>query len=1038
MEDAKGELFEAVFQHKELMVFGIDMEGHIVLFNPACEHLSGYRKEEVLGQRFWDVLIPERTKPDVIQVLDDYLGGKKIVSFVNPWVTKEGKERMIAWSTCSTWDQDGRPAIGLGLGVDITERTEAAERLAQSEAYFRLLIENSLDMVTVLESDGTISYIGPSIRRIMGFSDEELLGRNILEFVHPDDISTAREYLQAALMADGAAGSIEVRVRNKNGEWRIQEADSFNLLSDPNIRGLVVNSRDITDRKRVEDELRESRRTLMTLMGNLPGMAYRCRNDPDWSLEFASEGTFELTGYSPHDFMENATVKYAELIVPEDRERVWSEVQASLSQGKPFQLIYRIRSRDRTIKWVWEQGIGVYSPADEVIFLEGFISDISDRIKAEKLLRLQRDLAITLSGSLDLEEVLWASLRGIFELTGLDCGGIYLVDKDTGALDLAYAEGVSPAFREAVQHYDRDSANAALVRQGYPQYLPYEELNTPRTNARLAEGLKAFAMVPVKVEDQVVACINAASHFFNDIPAQSRDAIEILAGQIGQAIMRARLMVEIRDSEARYRLLHDNAGEAIFMYGTDLRVISINRKACERIGYSEEELVGRNIFELGIVRPADLELVRAGHQSLVDEGEPVRGVFELIRKDGQSLLFDIIAAPLLNDKGEVMAIANIALDITERRLANEALKRSEEELRVTFELTGTAMGILGLDGEILEINQEMEKLLGYTGEEVEGKKKYEEFVAEENLESVRRLGSGLFDGEISGPIQFECDLIERNGKRIDAIVNVALLPGMNKGVFSVIDITEKKQYERLLEERAEQLRDFLDVAAHELRHPATLLKGYAMTLAKSGETMDAEIWSESLQAIETGVDRLVNVVEELLDVSRIERGHFDIVKEQVEIEPLLEGAAAEMRDRGHKGQIRIELKAHMKPAWVDPERFMRLLIILLDNAIRYSPSESPVEIIAENDGQNLIISVLDRGIGIPDEDRNRVFDRFYQVEDALQHGGPGLGLGLYIASRIARAHGGRLSYEPREGGGSAFSFSIPNINGALANHSSLL
>ncbi len=139
-------------------------------------------------------------------------------------------------------------------------------------------------------------------------------------------------------------------------------------------------------RRRTEEALLESQRTLATLMSNLPGMAYRCQNNRDWTMEFVSDGCLGLTGYRAEELVWNAKTSYAVLIHPLDRDYVWNEVQEALRDGRPYRLIYRINTRSGT-KWVWEQGRGIFNSEKEVVALEGFINDITERKLAEESLK---------------------------------------------------------------------------------------------------------------------------------------------------------------------------------------------------------------------------------------------------------------------------------------------------------------------------------------------------------------------------------------------------------------------------------------------------------------------------------------------------------------------------------------------------------------------------------------------------------------------------------------------------------------------------
>lgn len=159
----------------------------------------------------------------------------------------------------------------------------------------------------------------------------------------------------------------------------------------------ALHQRDVArEKERILVALRESRRMLSTLMSNLPGMAYRCKNDPDWTMEFVSEGCFELTGYNPADLIGNIKISYAKLIHPDDRQHVWDAVQLALQAQKSFTIIYRIISAMGVEVWVWEQGRGVFSQTGELLALEGFIRDITHRKRSEEQMAvLTRDLIQT-------------------------------------------------------------------------------------------------------------------------------------------------------------------------------------------------------------------------------------------------------------------------------------------------------------------------------------------------------------------------------------------------------------------------------------------------------------------------------------------------------------------------------------------------------------------------------------------------------------------------------------------------------------------
>ncbi len=271
--------FEAIFEETGLLLVALDQEGRVVLFNAALEKLSGYSSEEAIGRSIWDFAIPEEAREVDIVYLERFRQGELVDTLEQHMLTKDGRKRLVSWRATTAGAGKGQPDIIVAVGMDITERRLAEQTMASSEGFFRMLIENALDLVTVLGSDGRVVYAGPSVERLLGYEQEEIIGRKIMEFIHPDDISAARAALDFAMSRPGVTGDIELRIRHRDGGWRIHEASSFNLLDNPGIQGMVINSRDITERKEAEEKLSLRSREIEAVFQSLPDLFFRFTSD---------------------------------------------------------------------------------------------------------------------------------------------------------------------------------------------------------------------------------------------------------------------------------------------------------------------------------------------------------------------------------------------------------------------------------------------------------------------------------------------------------------------------------------------------------------------------------------------------------------------------------------------------------------------------------------------------------------------------------------------------------------------------------------
>jgi len=269
---------------------------------------------------------------------------------------------------------------------DITERLKVETALQQSETKFRLLFNSANDAIFLMKRL-EIRDCNRMTEVMFGCPREEIIGRT------PMDFSPEKQFDDIA-SADKAAQKIEPALRGQPQffEWLHRRRDGtlfhaevsinrVDLGDGPYLQAIV---RDVTARKRTEEELRENQRMLATLMANLPGLVYRCKNDAAWTMEFVSDGCYALTGYRPKDLLQNQATSFAMLIHPDDREFTTQVVQAALKRRSVFEVNYRIRTAIGEEKAVWERGQGVFSPEGNLVALEGFITDVTARRQAER------------------------------------------------------------------------------------------------------------------------------------------------------------------------------------------------------------------------------------------------------------------------------------------------------------------------------------------------------------------------------------------------------------------------------------------------------------------------------------------------------------------------------------------------------------------------------------------------------------------------------------------------------------------------------
>jgi len=256
------------------------------------------------------------------------------------------------------------------------------------------------------------------------------------------------------------------------------------------------------------------------------------------------------------------------------------------------------------------------------------------------------------------------------------------------------------------------------------------------------------------------------------------------------------------------------------------------------------------------------------------------------------------------------------------------------------------------------------------------------------------------------------------------------------GEFENIE-TERKQLERKMfkyEELNKLKSNLLSVVSHELRTPLATIKGYATMMLDYYGRLSSKEAKDYLQSIDRATDRLAELVDHLLDMSQLEAGLLKIEKQPTAISRFLQKAVDEAQFRGSDHNIVLELGKKLPRVDIDARRIRQVLDNIIDNACKYSSEGTKVVVSARREGQEVIISIADQGVGIPDEEKDKIFDRMYRIEQRLTPEVGGVGLGLAVCKGLVEAHGSRICVESELGKGSTFYFALPVARNERKNH----
>ncbi|HEV7905697.1 MAG TPA: PAS domain S-box protein, partial [Pyrinomonadaceae bacterium] len=555
-----------------------------------------------------------------------------------------------------------------------------------------------------------------------------------------------------------------------------------------------------------------AQRTLLTLLGNLPGMAYCCRNDADWTMLYVSEGCLELTGYAPADLTGNHKVSYASLIHADDRERVWIEVQSALAARARFRLVYRLHTAAQEgERWVWEQGRGIFSPEGELLAIEGFVTDVTDRVQSEEAVR---------EAELKYRSIFEQAVHGIYRSTP---DGRFLAANPAMASMLGYStptELIADCTDIAHDFYADSDTRSRLQ-------------NLLAMNGKV-QGFEAR----VFCKDRSVIWMRENIYAVCD----QNGGLLYYEGSVEDITARKRAEEMLARSEEQYRLLFESNPNPMWVYDAETYAyLAVNEAAVRHYGYTREEFLSMNILD---VRPAEnIPAVLENIASMPLEHR-YAGEWEHRKKDGTRIFVDISSQRI--DFGGRAARLVLINDVTERKHAVEALRDSEERYRELFENANDVIYTTDLNGQYLSVNPVVEKVTGYTCAEI-CRINFEQLLAPEYVELAHQMMTAKLAGDESVTF-YEAEIISKSGERVLLEVSTQLIydEGVPVGVQGIArDSTKRKRAERALRESEERYRELFE-NANDLIYTHDLAGNFT-SLNKTGERITGYTREEAIR-----------------------------------------------------------------------------------------------------------------------------------------------------------------------------------------------
>ena len=882
-----------------------------------------------------------------------------------------------------------RPVRLDGITIDINQIRKSRLSLELSQQRLKSIVDALPDPVFIsTQKDGKVIFANEVLFEVYEMTPSDFLGKKVIQFY--DNFAGRRTYLDR-LAEEGHVQNHELLLKNKSGDSFWVSA-STTPLDFQGQESYITILQDVTVRKSLEREIKESNERYQ--------LAVEGANDAIWEYDFKTKYSYmspqfwDGIGLPPEENPLNDQL-IAKYLHEEDAADFISTLgKAFEKEENELTLELRFASADGSIIWALFKATIIYEDGSPKRVVGSLSNITSLKIAQFRLKESEAKYKLISENSSDCICLQVTSGKFVF---------------------------VSPSSKDILGYTPKEL-----------QTLRLREIINDRDLHKVSDAMLKVISGELKSNSVVFEAKHKEGHteWLETIGGAILDEngeAQYLQTSTRNVTGRVKAELRIKESEERYKLITENSHDIVTLMDLKGDYIFVTPSIKETMGYEPEELIGRNTTEF--IHPEDLPKIIASMGNAIEEKvKGAKAEFRFKRKDGEWRWIEVSGGVILDDDGNPIYIRSNKIDITDKKLTEEKLKQQEEQYKLVSENSGDVIGLHNLDGSFVFISPSVYRLLVLSKEESNvhpfnyihpEDRSIVEKVFLETIKSKRK------DAKASYRLKNAQGEYLWVGVSLSVVLNendeVAYVVTSTRDISEIVKVIEKERQLNKLKS------SFISMASHEFRTPLTTIQSsnelISMYLDQSNEPIDTKL-AKHVGRIRSELERLNSLLKDVFTLGRLDVGKTELKMESTSLTSIVKQVILESSVVFKNRKVDLKISGSERNVTIDSQLMSHALANLVNNALKYSEGSKDPEVLVNYEPTQIIISIRDFGIGIPQKDCEGLFESFSRASNVGDIAGTGLG--LVIVKQFIEMHGGDVEFNSTANEGTTFKVTLPN------------